>query len=156
MRKIIRRRHRLPLPRLMAIFLVIGLLVIGLSLSPPATSGYVWCVTSDGHSALEAAIAGDCAAGRHAEATVSIAHTSVAIDDDGCGPCLDVSTSHHWMNGRPRQDKLTVQFLVPIAPAAVVAATPVPEEKLKTHRIFDRSPGIPEPSLHQRTVVLLI
>jgi hypothetical protein len=125
-------------------------------LIPAAPSGYVWCVTADGHSALEVAIAGDCAWDGHAETTESSAHVALSADDDSCGLCLDLSTSHHWVNGRPRQDELTVSLLVNIAPAAAVAAVPVPAGDPNTHRVVDSPPRIPETILYHRTIVLLI
>jgi hypothetical protein len=144
----VRRLHHIPL---------LCLLIISLLISPAVMSGYVWCVTEDGHGFLEEAIAGDCAAGNHGEAAANIASAALSSeDDDGCGPCLDISTSHHWGNSRSRQDELQVSLLVGVAPTTVVAPVLLPDRDLNNHRVVETSPRIPDPLLHHRTTVLLI
>jgi hypothetical protein len=143
----LRRLYFLPL---------LSLLIISLLIGPAITSGYVWCVTLDGHRALETVIAGDCAADSHGQSTESPADSTLtAKPGDGCGPCLDVSTSSHWGNCRSRQDKLPATLPVDFASTVVVATVPLPARHLDTHRI-DTPPRIPDPILYHRTIVLLI
>lgn len=133
------------------------LLIVNLLISPAVTSGYVWCVTDDGHSFLEEAFAGDCAADDHVGEAENIASADLpSINADGCGPCLDISASHRWGNSRSRQDELPVGRLVGIAPTTDVSPVPLPERELNTHRTIAAAPRTPDLILHHRTTVLLI
>lgn len=144
----IRRLRHLPL---------LCLLIISLLISPAVMSGYVWCVTEDGHGFLEEAIAGDCAADNHVEEAANIASAALSsAEDDGCGPCLDISTSHHLGTSRSRLDEQQASLFAGIAPTTVAAPVLLPDRDLNNHRIVVVPPRIPDPLLHHRTTVLLI
>ena len=142
-----RRLHNLPL---------FGLLLLSLLTSPVSTFGYVWCVTPDGHSALEEAVAGDCSWDHHDEDKDRYAAAALTVGADSCGPCLDVPHKDQWGSSRSRQGELPVILSTNIGPIIVATQTPLPEGLLNTHRVIDPLPRTPAPILHQRTIVLLI
>lgn len=118
--------------------------------------GYVWCVTGDGHVALEGARAGDCSLDdrRHAGAESSAAALDAETDD--CGPCLDVAATAHWNLPRSRHDVLPDSVAVDFTPV-VAAARDFPIEHLPdVPRPIEAPLRIPLAILHHRTVVLLI
>jgi hypothetical protein len=143
----IRRLHNLP---------ILCLLILCLLSSTASTSGYVWCVSSDGHATLEGAVAGDCGLDNPTPATNGITSTSLSIGTDDCGPCLDVSPSHQWGSPRPRHDGCPVSVPAEFAPVAIVAYTSLPVRSQTSHPVAAPTPRTPEPILHHRTIVLLI
>jgi hypothetical protein len=140
-----RRLHHIPL---------LCLLIISLLMNPAVTSDHV---STDGHSFLEGAIAGNRVSDNHDEETANTASSALSSEKaECCGPCLGISTSHYWRNSRTRQGDLPVRLLVGTALTTVAAPVPLPERNLNPHRLVAASPRIPDPILHHRTIVLLI
>lgn len=136
-------------------YLPLLLLLIGSLLTSPASaSGYVWCLSADGHAALEEAWGGDCAAASPA-APADPAEHSLGRTDGECGPCLDISSAHSWGTPRCRAD--ADPAALPVPPVAVATTPPV----VAPASLSGRFPYAPLPRLsalilHHRTVVLLI
>lgn len=144
---IIRRLHKLPFLCLLALCLLTN---------PAGTFGYVWCVSADGHAALEVATAGNCGLDNPVPTTDANPSVSLTIETDDCGPCLDVSPSHQWGSPRSRQDQAPVSFPTEFPLLVVGMPTPPPARFLNQHRVVNLSPRTPDPILHHRTTVLLI
>lgn len=68
---------------------------LNLSLGAAAADIAVVCIGSDGHIALETAIAGECAALTEADQPVWPEGVSLSATaaDDHCGPCIDIAAS---------------------------------------------------------------
>lgn len=144
---ILHRLQRLP---------IISLLALCLLTSPMSASGYVWCLSADGHAEMEAALAGDCGLDTSTPTPDGLLLSALTAGSDDCGPCLDISSSHQWGSPRSRHEDLPVSLLADFVPAIVMASVPLPERTLNPCRIVDTSPRISEPILHHRTIVLLI
>lgn len=145
MTMLVRRLHKLPF---------LCLLALGLLTSPASSLGYVWCLSADGHAALEAAMAGDCGMDNPAPTPIDTPDPSLTVEDD-CGPCLDVSTSHQWGSPRSRQKETPVSIPAEFAPVAMAEYTFLPDRLLEC--LTDAAPPrTPDPILHHRTIVLLI
>lgn len=142
----LRRLHKLPFLCLLALCLLT---------SPASSLGYVWCLSTDGHAAVEAAMAGDCGMDNPVPATAAADGLALTVADDDCGPCLDVSTAHQWGSPRSRQEETPASIPIEFVPLAVAAHTPVPDSILN-QRVANAVPRTPEPILHHRTIVLLI
>ncbi|MCM2264423.1 MAG: hypothetical protein NDI73_04430 [Desulfuromonadales bacterium] len=145
MTMLIRRLHKLPF---------LCLLVLSLLTSPASSLGYVWCLSADGHAALEAAMAGDCGMDNPAPIPVDTPDPALTVEDD-CGPCLDVSTSHQWGSPRSRQEETAVSIPAEFAPVAMAEYPSLPDPVLNRPAV-DAIPRTPDPILHHRTIVLLI
>lgn len=143
-----RRYFRLPL---------VCLLIIGLLAGSASASNYVWCVSADGdHTSLEFAPTGDCSQNDCLPATGDFAIPGFEAGTNGCGPCLDISSSHQGNVSRSRQGGVSVE-----TPAALPSVVPDafsfrPERIFPPYRGSDLPPRIPDPILHHRTIVLLI
>ncbi|NJC87721.1 MAG: hypothetical protein FIB02_04180 [Desulfuromonas sp.] len=143
----IRRVHNLP---------ILCLLLLCLLTSPVSTFGYVWCVSADGRATLEEAMVGDCGLDTPAAPADSAATSSLTIDADDCGPCLDVSPSHQWGSPRTRQNETSVGVPAEFVPVTVKTYALFPDQLQTGHFAVSPSPRTPDPILHHRTIVLLI
>ena len=132
------------------------LLALSLLTNPVSAFGYVWCLGDDGHAVVETAMAGDCKVDCDAPFSANAPLLSVDADDDGCGPCLDVSTSHQYRTPNNRGDQTLITSLVAAAPVIVAAYIPLPALSLNRNLFTDPPPRIPDLILHHRTTVLLI
>jgi len=144
---VIRRLHKLS---------ILCLLILCLLTSQASTLGYVWCVTADGHAALEEAIAGDCGFDNPPPSTDGITSTALTIGANDCGPCLDISPSHQWGSPRTRQEEAPVSVPAEFAPVTVAAYISSPDHLQTNPFAVTPPPRIPAPILHHRTIVLLI
>ena len=143
--------------RRIIIRLLVCLLIPGLLASSASASNYVWCVSADGdHAVLEFAPTGDCSLDECIPTTDGVATPDFEADPDGCGPCLDVSSSHQWNVSRGRQGDVPVELPADLPLVVLDAFNPLPERTLNPHRLVDPPPRIPEPIVHHRTIVLLI
>jgi len=137
--------------------LLVCLLIPSLLASSASASNYVWCVSADGdHSVLELALAGDCSQDDCMPSTASVATPGLEADTDGCGPCLDISSSHQWNVSRCRQGDIPADLPADLSLVVLDAFNPLPERTLNPYRLVAPPPRIPDPLLHHRTIVLLI
>ena len=132
------------------------LLALSLLTNPVGAYGYVWCLGDDGHAVVETAMAGDCKVDCDAPFSANAPLLSVDADDDGCGPCLDVSTSHQYRTPNNRDDETLIISLAEAAPVVVAVHMPLPELSLNSNLFTDPPPRIPDLILLHRTTVLLI
>ena len=132
------------------------LLALCLLTNPVSAYGYVWCLGADGHAEMETAMAGDCAVACDVAFSAKAPLVSVDADADGCGPCLDISTSHQYHTPNNRGDETLILSLAEAAPVIVTVHLPLPERSLNSHHFTDPPPRIPDLILHHRTTVLLI
>ena len=132
------------------------LLVLSVLTNPASAYGYVWCLGTNGHAVMETAVAGDCGVDCGAPSSAEAPLFSVDADADGCGPCLDVSTSHQYRTPNNRDDETLLISLAESAPVVVAVHILLPELSLNSKLFADPPPRIPDLILHHRTTVLLI
>lgn len=144
----VRRIFQLPL---------ICLLIVSLLASSASAASFVWCVSADGdHSALEFAPGGDCSRDDCTRPLGGTAPSVLSPEDDDCGACLDIASSHGWNVSRTRQSDVAADLPADLAPVALTARTPLPQRILNSHRLVELPPRIPDPILHHLTIVLLV
>ena len=130
---------------------LICLLIVSLLAGSASAGSYVWCLSADGdHSALEFAPGGDCSGDDCTSPSV------LGSEDGDCGSCLDITSSHSWNISRSRQSDEAVAPAAKLAPLALTAWIPLPQRILNSHRLVEIPPRIPDPILHQLTIVLLV
>lgn len=130
---------------------LICLLIVSLLTGSASAVNYVWCLSADGHhSAMEFAPGGDCS---HDDCT---ALSILDSEDETCGSCLDITSSHGWNVSRARHGDVTVATFAELAPANRSLWVPLPQRILNSHRLIDPPPRIPDPILHHLTIVLLV
>jgi hypothetical protein len=132
------------------------LLVLSLATSPASSLGYVWCLSADGHTSLEAAMAGDCGLDNPVPTSAAAPAPALTGGADDCGPCLDISPSQQWGSPRTRQDGTPASFPAEFAAVTVAAHPPVPARLLNSPSVADVTLRTPDPILLHRTIVLLI
>ena len=138
----VRRIFQLPL---------IGLLIGSLLAGSASAGNYVWCFSADSdHSALEFAPGGDCSQG---DCTAPLV---LGGEDDDCGSCLDITSSHGWNVSRTRQGDDAAAPAAKLAPLVLTDWIPLPQRILNSHRLIEIPPRIPDPILHHLTIVLLV
>lgn len=142
-----RRFHSLPM---------LCLLVICLLTSPMRSFGYVWCLSADGHTELEAVVGGDCDRTPLAQAAIDLSALTLDDEGDDCGACLDVSPSPQWDSTRGRDGKTPASRITLSVPIAVAVLNHPVTPFFTNGLVPESSPRVYEPVLHHRTTVLLI
>jgi len=132
------------------------LLLFSLVTSGARVSGYVWCLSPDGHATLEASLADHCSIDGAAARPGAIPRIAFEAGDEDCDHYLDISSSFEW--GSPRVRDLTSQLDLPalsaIAPAAFTAGPADPV--LVASHTPQLPPRLSDQIRHHRTIVLLI
>lgn len=134
-----------------AALLLVALLPVGIN-----AEAVVFCLGADGHAIVETVMAGTCGVDCAAPAPVEVLPPAMKGGDDGCGPCLDISSSHQWGNPRPFDDSIHIKLPVMLLQAAVAIANDAVLQPINNGLIVEPTPRIPEPILLHRTTVLLI
>lgn len=134
-----------------AFLLLVTLLPVGVS-----AEAVVFCFGADGHAVVETVVAGDCRVDCTAPAPVEVPPPAMQDGDDGCGPCLDISSTHQWGSPRTFDGSIHIDFPVILPQAAVAIANDVVLQPIDNGLIIEPYPRIPEPILLHRTTVLLI
>lgn len=134
-----------------ALLLVFTLMTIG------SVPGFAWCIGQDGHIEIEFAAAGDCCVGS-SELTITpngLSDQSVHIDQDHCGPCLDLFLQCHNVVSvnRFHKDTVVAGFCIE---NDIVAGIPSAVKLLLGNLVPQPPPRISQAILAHRTTVLLI
>ena len=137
--------------KLFAALLLFALLPIGSN-----AETVVFCLGADGHAEVETVLAGACGADCAAPAPVEVLPPAMKNDDDGCGPCLDISSSHQWGAPRTFDDSIHIDLPLILPQAAVAIANDAVLQPINNGLIVEPSARIPESILLHRTTVLLI
>lgn len=129
----------------------IACLVVFLLSGQAGAFGLVLCLGDDGHAALEYAF-GDACGDEPKERSGEPAF-GLSVEDEHCGPCLDLDPSLHAASVRP-QDHLKFP---PIPMPAVMPASPAPVfVRVHIAHLYPQPPPqISQTILFHRTVVLL-
>jgi hypothetical protein len=137
--------------KILAVLLLVVLLPVGIN-----AEAMVFCLGADGHAEVETVLAGACGVDCDASAPVEVLPLAINDGDDGCGPCLDISSSHQWGSPRTTDDSRHIELPVTLSQAAVAIASDAVLQPIDNGLIIGPAPRIPEPILLHRTTVLLI
>jgi hypothetical protein len=137
--------------KLFASLLLVALLPGGIN-----AEAVVFCLGADGHAVVETVVAGTCGVDCNAPAPAEVLPPAMKDGDDGCGPCLDISSSHQWGSPRTFADSIHIDLPVTLLQAAVAIANDAVLQPINNGLIVEPAPRIPEPILLHRTTVLLI
>lgn len=137
--------------KLLAALLLVVLLPVGIN-----AEAVVFCLGADGHAVVETVVAGDCSVDCGTPAPVEVLPPAMKDGDDGCGPCLDISSSHQWGSPRTSDDCRHLDLPVILPQVAVAIANDAIIQLTNHGLIIEPPPRIPEPILLHRTTVLLI
>jgi len=137
--------------KFLASLLLVALLPVGIN-----AEVVVFCLGADGHAEVEIVVTGACGADCAAPAPIEVLPHAMKADDDGCGPCLDISSSHQWGSPRTFDDSIHVELPFTLSQTAVAIANDAVLQPINNGLIIEPAPRIPEPILHHRTTVLLI
>jgi hypothetical protein len=134
-----------------AALLLVALLPVGIN-----AEAVVFCLGADGHAVVETVLAGTCSVDCATPAPVELLPPTMKHGDDGCGPCLDISSSHQWGSPRSSDDSRYIDLPLILLQAAVAIANDTILQPINSGLIVEPAPRIPESILLHRTTVLLI
>lgn len=132
-------------------------LLIFLLTGQTGVQGYVWCLGEDGHTELEYAeyvTCGSAEAERMQDCHAGDGLTENHVDEDHCGPCLDIPT---FLEAASRRNLDDLAFKTPLpVPRFVGITTPaVVQQAFVGNLRAQPPPRISETIRAHRTVVLL-
>ena len=117
--------------------------------------GFAWCIGEDGHFEIEYIATGDFGGGVTGSSGNMTGESSIQIDEDHCGPCLDfIFQSHEAMSANRPHHKTSKShdvFALKIFPSITCQTV-----KLVVGNLVPQPPPrISQAILEHRTIVLL-
>jgi hypothetical protein len=119
---------------------------------------HFWCLGEDGQAALESLNGDDCGSGQqahdsdcHNEATFAL-----SLQEEFCGPCLDLPVSLHATSSRHFRDQQKIPAPLSLSAAIQTFSKSGSTQTLAAGLSPQPPPGTSKTLLFHRTVVLLI
>jgi len=137
--------------KLNAFFLLIAFVFTTLGSVP----GFAWCIGEDGHFEVEYVAAGDCGATSSSSGNIT-GESSIHIDEDHCGPCLDFYLQPHEVLSTKRLKHETLNSPDIFILNTLRSFTSHAARLVNTNLVPQPPPRISLAILEHRTIVLLI
>ncbi len=117
--------------------------------------GFAWCIGEDGHFEIEYVAAGDCGATSSSSGNIT-SESSIHIDEDHCGPCLDFYLQSHEVLSTKRLKHETLNSPDVFVLNTLRSFTSQTARLVNSKLVPQPPPRISQAILESRTIVLLI
>lgn len=117
--------------------------------------GFAWCIGEDGHFEIEYVIDGNCDTASSSSGGTAVV-SSLHIDEDHCGSCLDVYLQPHDVFSAKRLNYEALNAPDVFALGTILSSTSQADRQVKTNLVPQPPPRILQSILNHRTTVLLI